>query len=288
MIHRTTAPSYALAILALLIAALLPGSPEGRAGLAALLLAAALLGQVWWMIRAPRELRALVPACLAFVAGAAVPRLFPTAPDTVQGAAMAAQALGFYLAGTAFLKVALDRAQAERDSASQSLHRERLEAEARYLLTHDALTGLGNRRALLDRLEDAQAAQRAGSLLWLDLEGFRSVNAQVGHRAADDLLKATAHVLSAQGESYRVDGDAFALTLWGTPGPEAIAVARRLEETLGELRQRYGLGVCVGCVSFDAAMEPDALILKAEDSMRAARTRQREGTRPMKTGQVLG
>ena len=288
MIHRITTPSTALAFLALLAAAFLPGPPTGRAGLAALLLAAALLGQVWWMIRAPRELRALVPACLIFVAGAALPRLFPSAPDSVLGLAMASQALGFYLAGTAFLKVALDRAQAERDSASQSLHRERLEAEARFLLTHDALTGLGNRRALLDRLEDAQSAQRAGSLLWLDLEGFRAVNIQLGHRAADDLLKAVAHVLSSQGEAYRVDGDAFALALWGTPGPEAIAVARRLEETLGELRQRYGLGVCLGCVTFDAGLEPGSLILKAEDAMRAARTRQREGTRPVKTGQVLG
>lgn len=287
--HRTTPLSLGLAALALLAAGLVPGAPwVARAGLAGLLLAAALLGQVWWFIRDPRELKALVPACLAYVAGAALPRLLPEAPPLLQALAQAAQGLGFYLAGTAFLRVALDRAQAERDSASQALHRERLDAEARFLLTHDALTGLGNRRALLDRLEDARSAQRHGSLLWLDLEGFRSVNAQLGYRAADDLLKTTAHVLSAQGEAYRVDGDAFALVLWETPGPEAIAVARRLEETLGELRLRYGLGVCLGCATFDPGQGPDALMLRAEESMREARRRQREGTRPVKTGQVLG
>lgn len=82
---------------------------------------------------------------------------------------------------------------------------------------HDALTGLGNRTLLVQRLEHAgrrsERTDKSVAVIYLDLDGFKQVNDTRGHRAGDELLVAVARRLSAElrpGDTLaRVGGDEF-------------------------------------------------------------------------------
>jgi diguanylate cyclase (GGDEF)-like protein len=99
----------------------------------------------------------------------------------------------------------------------------------------DELTGLPNRRALLELADRALAdatAQRPLALVLLDLDGFKEVNDGLGHYAGDDLLRQVgsrlAGSLRPQDTLARLGGDEFAVLLPGTP----LAVAREAAMSL--------------------------------------------------------
>jgi diguanylate cyclase (GGDEF)-like protein len=114
--------------------------------------------------------------------------------------------------------------------------RERLaaEAEIRQLAHFDALTGLCNRRLLLEQvtqeLVEVERHQRRAALAVLNLNAFQSVNDSLGMAAGDTVLRTVARRLSAlqsQGQTLaRVDGDSFALLLTGLDGSLEVASAR--------------------------------------------------------------
>ena len=83
----------------------------------------------------------------------------------------------------------------------------------------DALTALGNRRALLERLGDACAAADGRLLLLFDLDGFKSYNDSFGHEAGDMLLSRLGtrlrRTVAARGEAFRLGGDEFCILLDG-------------------------------------------------------------------------
>jgi diguanylate cyclase (GGDEF)-like protein len=101
----------------------------------------------------------------------------------------------------------------------------------------DALTGLGNRRALSRDLERAVAGDRDAVLLALfDLDGFKHYNDSYGHPAGDALLqrlgtKLAEHV-DGTGKAYRMGGDEFCvlLPLRGDGNAQAAACAQALAE----------------------------------------------------------
>ena len=113
---------------------------------------------------------------------------------------------------------------------------ERMRIQARI----DALTGLPNRLALEDRLTQAilEAGQRGSelALLWVDLDGFKTVNDTLGHGVGDALLQAiTDRMLLSIGSGdtlARIGGDEFALVHSLAKGPEdAARLAERLLES---------------------------------------------------------
>ncbi|MBU2537122.1 MAG: GGDEF domain-containing protein [Proteobacteria bacterium] len=89
------------------------------------------------------------------------------------------------------------------------------------LAYYDDLTGLPNRVLLRDRLEQALArAERSGAtgtILYLDLDNFKSVNDSFGHQAGDRVLKETATRLKAcirpQDTAARIGGDEFVILI---------------------------------------------------------------------------
>ena len=105
------------------------------------------------------------------------------------------------------------------------------------LLT-DALTGLPNRLAFVEALDRTLAAQSgAVSVLYLDLDNFKSINDSAGHRAGDEVLRVTAHrmrnVLGSDDMPARLAGDEFAV-LVRTDAAQAEATARRILAALQE------------------------------------------------------
>ncbi|MGY1823236.1 putative bifunctional diguanylate cyclase/phosphodiesterase [Geodermatophilus sp. SYSU D00079] len=121
----------------------------------------------------------------------------------------------------------------------------------------DELTGLANRRALIERAPEIVAAAdagRPGALLLLDLDGFKEVNDSLGHAAGDDLLRQVGPRLQRglRGDDFlaRLGGDEFAVLLPDTGASQAQALAERLRQLLLEpftvAGTRLHVGVSVG------------------------------------------
>ncbi len=121
--------------------------------------------------------------------------------------------------------------------------RKRVEAELQHLATHDQLTGLANRSLFMARLEQAMAAaernQSGGvGVVFLDLDGFKTVNDRWGHAQGDAVLKIVAKRLEAviriDDTAARLGGDEFAVLC---PGLSDIA---RLQDVADRIRAEFG------------------------------------------------
>ncbi len=120
--------------------------------------------------------------------------------------------------------------------------REKLRELAEERSVTDALTGLGNRRALDTRLaEEVVRAERIGyplTVLLADVDNFKTYNDTYGHRLGDEILRVIGRVLQTQGlrqgsdHAYRYGGEEFLVLLPGTGGNDALEVAERLREAI--------------------------------------------------------
>ena len=99
------------------------------------------------------------------------------------------------------------------------------------LALHDALTGLPNRRLLMDRLSLAIAHARRNkstmAVMYLDLDGLKQINDTLGHDAGDTLLRMVADRLVAavrqEDTVARLGGDEFVIALWEISHAEGVA-----------------------------------------------------------------
>jgi diguanylate cyclase (GGDEF)-like protein/PAS domain S-box-containing protein len=138
----------------------------------------------------------------------------------------------------------------------------RAEDELRRLALHDPLTGLPNRQLAHDRLRMAAARlERAGDgsvgVIFLDLDGFKTINDSQGHEAGDSVLVEVARRLSLAVRSTdtvsRLGGDEFTIICEQADEAELLMVAQRIQEGLeqpinlanGRLVVRGSIGVAL-------------------------------------------
>ncbi|WP_432842977.1 diguanylate cyclase domain-containing protein [Dactylosporangium sp. CA-092794] len=157
--------------------------------------------------------------------------------------------------------------------------------------SHDALTGLPNRRRLVNRIHDAAGRVHRGggpmAVLFLDLNGFKPVNDRHGHAAGDELLVVVAGRLvnTVRGTDFvaRVGGDEFVVLL------EQIGSADRIPAVLGrildavaepvtlssstEVSVATSIGVMVVETADEAAVDPERLVELADQAMYRAKRR---------------
>ena len=121
----------------------------------------------------------------------------------------------------------------------------------------DPLTGIGNRRKLIDDLNAKLNAQSPAVLILLDLDGFKGYNDAFGHPAGDALLARLAKKLAAavagDGDVYRIGGDEFCVL--GTVEPahrEAFAL------TAAEALQEHGEGFRITSAQGSVALPEEA------------------------------
>lgn len=144
-------------------------------------------------------------------------------------------------------------------TAIEITRRKEMEERLEDFAYHDDLTGLANRRLLEETagrmLALSERRDDAACLLYLDLDGFKSINDRLGHRTGDAVLELVAERLagSARGADVvaRVGGDEFAILLAGVAGPRAArAAAERFVESVARPLEVEGrtlrVGSCVG------------------------------------------
>ena len=119
------------------------------------------------------------------------------------------------------------------------------EARIRHMTHHDPLTGLANRMALNERIGELTRLGSDGGfgLIWLDLDGFKTVNETLGHDVGDRLLREMGRRLHGfRGKFWRNEimlartgGDEFAILCSGDRQPSATStLASAIVATLGE------------------------------------------------------
>ena len=159
-----------------------------------------------------------------------------------------------------------------------------------YQASHDALTGLPNRREFESELDSIrmQANSRGGShyLLLLDLDHFKRVNDQCGHQAGDTVLRELAQRLRSQLRTAdllaRLGGDEFAVILRDCPPSEAQRIALQLVQNVKGYAyvhegQPYQLGLSIGLAPIAPGLSAAAVMNRADSACYVAKDRGRNG-----------
>lgn len=147
--------------------------------------------------------------------------------------------------------------------------------------SHDALTGLQNRASFEQYLEQIIGRQQA-SLLQLNLDHFKMINATYGHSVGDEVLRQVCHLLrSALRESdalARIGGDEFAILLTNCPPHAAMQTAERLRKSVHELnvhwhQKNLHTGVSIGVVHIEPhhSSAPQSLLSMADNACKHAK-----------------
>ena len=181
------------------------------------------------------------------------------------------------------------------------------------LAFYDVLTGLPNRRLLMDRLgeliENARTVRTLGAVLYVDIDNFKNINDARGHAIGDQLLRQAAGrleaVTGARGSVARLGGDEFVVLLDelgldpGAATARALALAEEIRAALGDKMiiedQRYyattSIGVALTATAPASAASSDPvhdLLREADTAMYHAKARGRNGVALFEPGMLRG
>lgn len=152
------------------------------------------------------------------------------------------------------------------------------EDQLRHAAEHDPLTGLLNRRGFLEVLEHSLASARESGmphvLCFVDLDHFKDLNDNYGHRAGDAVLGALAELLRKHTRKHdflaRLGGDEFALILENCSIADGERIAEQVRKAVQELRvawqdQALRITASIGLVEIDAAAPDIAWFVEVSD-----------------------
>jgi len=182
------------------------------------------------------------------------------------------------------------RARVEVGRRLVELNDELIEAQLRLeVQAHtDALTGLPNRRAIVETLqEELQRSEREGTRLavgMLDIDHFKRVNDECGHASGDAVLCELARRMESALRPYdsvgRFGGEEFLVVAPGVSGPELGELLERLRKAVSQASFTVEARDLVVTVSLGGAVyageSMDALIARADDALYEAKARGRD------------
>lgn len=175
------------------------------------------------------------------------------------------------------LEERIDARTAELNSANRQL----LE-----LSHHDALTGVLNRRGLMESLQPGNLHERRGalaSLIFIDVDHFKAFNDGFGHPAGDHALRTVAQTLATSAPPdaivARYGGEEFACLLFGLAHPDALEIAERIRADVERrAMQEPGKPPCQLTISagvasrqLDSEADSQALLHEADDALYEAK-----------------
>ena len=179
------------------------------------------------------------------------------------------------------------RKHREKELVVELAERRIVEERLQYLVTHDDLTGLCNRRRLDEALDQAlYQAQNHGInsvLFYLDLDQFKIINDLEGHNAGDDLLVNVSRLLRRHFGSLhlvcRVSADEFAIIIEGSAEEEALKAAESLHRLLGDFHfeinnRTYHIGASIGVVLIrpDEKLSASTILARANQACFVAKS----------------
>jgi diguanylate cyclase (GGDEF)-like protein len=163
--------------------------------------------------------------------------------------------------------------------------------ELRIQATHDNLTGIANRGAILDSLQTelsrASRDRRPVAVLMVDADRFKQINDTRGHQTGDSVLQEIAHRMKGVMRNYdavgRYGGEEFLVVLPGCDGEGALVQAERIREAIGaEPFQAQGNVFGITCSlgfswrAFASPEDADALIREADLALYQAKANGRD------------
>ncbi len=150
--------------------------------------------------------------------------------------------------------------------------KELVDVQKRYAY-YDQMTGLKNRRAYVERLQELTARQeKEFCVIMADVNGLKRTNDSLGHAAGDELITGAAECLRAAFDGidtiYRIGGDEFCVILAGPPERAQDCVAR-MEATTAAWKGRINseLTLSYGVASSREHSEADAILSEADHRM---------------------
>ena len=148
-----------------------------------------------------------------------------------------------------------------------------------YQATHDALTGLVNRREFERRLDEAMDSAHSEKavhmLFYMDLDRFKAVNDSCGHLAGDNMLREVATLIKDQVRDSdfvgRLGGDEFGALLMGCPIEKATQIATDICNAIADYRfvwkdKIFNIGISIGLVEISHVSGTVQDVMSAADS----------------------
>ncbi|WP_448909743.1 GGDEF domain-containing protein, partial [Holdemania massiliensis] len=177
----------------------------------------------------------------------------------------------------AFYLVVLHSLQKTQKIVEQNIQLQQ-EQKIYHIAYTDALTGLGNRAAYLERINQLERLRKNGisiCCIELDMNGLKQVNDTLGHAAGDRALREIASALKTvflcrQPDSvFRVGGDEFCVLLSDVDKAEATACLNQLKNQLKQSSQTLGfsLAAAAGVAWVQAEESIEATMIRADDQM---------------------
>jgi len=180
------------------------------------------------------------------------------------------------------LRITNDLSIAVREAAQKNRELKNANETIEKLARIDGLTGLANRRMLEETLpREAARANRLNeslSVIFVDVDHFKPINDEFGHKAGDQVLAQLGTIIKSQLRSYelaaRFGGDEVVLLLPGTTREGAILIAERIRERVGILvipEYPRQVAVSMGIAALGIGETGEELVARADEALYRAK-----------------